>query len=888
MYLQKLEVQGFKSFAHKTTFLFSRGQHGSRGLTAIVGPNGSGKSNVADAIRWVLGEQSMKLLRSKKSEDVIFFGSDAKAQLGFCEVALSFNNEDRAFPVDYAEVVIARRLYRSGESEYLINGSKVRLADVTMLLAQGNCGQRSYSVIGQGMIDSIVTMSSAERKHFFDEAAGVRQYQMKKDQAQSKLKTTREHIAQAHMLIAELEPKIKFFARQLKRLEEREVIEHELKQAYQQYYSVAWRTLKEQEASTSAALADLQKTLDIACSHQTLFVQEFQAHQKLNSTDATRHTTQLRDEYEKLSKDRTALVSRLSLVEARLATDYEKQGEANISFIMQHKTDLEAQHARHTTERERSQQEAQFSVERLRALSGELENIERQIAHIQETLLPAASTPGDISLATIHDALDALQKEKHIFFSSELTLHDIQNALKKLFSQLDALQEKIHYSLKGTSQETIQAKQALEKLVHAQREVLVRIQDERIASGVCAHQIKQHDQALYEITAELERMGQELAYFSSKDSGEKTATLRDEQQHVKSQLTALDEKITQHKQTLEASYEEQSKNTSELLRIQQALTEAQKEIDALRVRQTSLSLDAAKREAHQEELLNKMSEELALSEELVQQILQRHFDVSLAGVHSESSPSLPLADVRSRAEQLKRKLDSIGTIDHEALSEYESTKERFEFLTQQAADLVAGINSLERGIAELETSIKERLDHSMGAIEKKFSHYFQQLFSGGNARIVAVKESDFEHEEDQSGHDRQDGEGVQEDEVVGIDISAMPPGKKLKNMSVLSGGEKALTAIALLCAIVSCNPSPFVVLDEVDAALDESNANRFASIIKELGEQTQFIVVTHNRATIHMAQCIYGVTMGEDGVSRVLSLDIAKIDDTLASIKNDS
>ena len=203
MYLKKLELIGFKSFAQKTTLEFNRG------VVSVVGPNGSGKSNIADAIRWALGEQSIKLLRGKRSEDVIFSGSSSKARLGMAEVSIHLDNEDRQMPVDYSEVVITRRVYRNGEGEYLLNNGPVRLQDIQLLLAKANFGQRSYSVIGQGMIDHILVASPAERKAFFDEAAGVRQFQIKREQAVSKLEQTEENLEQARMLLVEIEPHLR-------------------------------------------------------------------------------------------------------------------------------------------------------------------------------------------------------------------------------------------------------------------------------------------------------------------------------------------------------------------------------------------------------------------------------------------------------------------------------------------------------------------------------------------------------------------------------------------------------------------------------------------------------------------------------------------------------
>ena len=231
MFLERLEIQGFKSFANPIELVFNRD------LTAVVGPNGSGKSNIADAVRWVLGEQSTKNLRSKKSEDIIFAGSDKKHRLGFAQVDMYLNNQDKQADIDFDQIVITRRVERNGDSSYLLNGSKVRLIDVQLLLAKSNFGQKTYSIIGQGMIDGILTASSAERKEFFDEATGVRQFQIKKDQAILKLTNSKKNLIQSSQILAELEPRLRSLTRQVNKLEKREKIEQELQDLQTNYYS---------------------------------------------------------------------------------------------------------------------------------------------------------------------------------------------------------------------------------------------------------------------------------------------------------------------------------------------------------------------------------------------------------------------------------------------------------------------------------------------------------------------------------------------------------------------------------------------------------------------------------------------------------------------------
>ncbi|NBS41708.1 hypothetical protein EBS80_03525, partial [bacterium] len=246
MFLLKLEIQGFKTFAQKTTLSFLPPKGGVSPLTAVVGPNGSGKSNLSDAIRWVLGEQSLKLLRGKESQDVIFSGSAGRGRSGFAEVSLTFNNEDKTMPVDFSEVTITRRLYRDGDSEYLLNGQAARLGDIQLLLAQANVGQRSYSVIGQGMVDHILVSSPEERKAFFDDATGVKQFQIKRHEAMLKMKRTYENLSEVEMLLAEIEPRLRSLKRQVSRLAEREEVEKELHALEHRYYGGQWWQLTDE------------------------------------------------------------------------------------------------------------------------------------------------------------------------------------------------------------------------------------------------------------------------------------------------------------------------------------------------------------------------------------------------------------------------------------------------------------------------------------------------------------------------------------------------------------------------------------------------------------------------------------------------------------------
>ncbi|NTV41628.1 MAG: AAA family ATPase, partial [Candidatus Moranbacteria bacterium] len=274
MYLKKVEITGFKSFANKTTLEFLpaanfRGESEGKGITAIVGPNGSGKSNVSDAIKWAMGEQSMKNLRGKKSEDVIFAGSGSKARLSSASVSLFFDNSDKRIPLEFSEVVLTRKLFRSGESEYLINGSKSRLLDVTDLLARAGVGKESYSVINQGMSDALLNANPIERRGVLEDAAGVKQYQIKKERALKKLESTRENMERTAGLIREIEPHLKMLKRQAEKAQQGKLVAEELKAKQTQYFSHLWQAFQGERTKFSAeketlgvAMMNMQREVD--------------------------------------------------------------------------------------------------------------------------------------------------------------------------------------------------------------------------------------------------------------------------------------------------------------------------------------------------------------------------------------------------------------------------------------------------------------------------------------------------------------------------------------------------------------------------------------------------------------------------------------------------
>ncbi|MEK7159026.1 MAG: AAA family ATPase, partial [Patescibacteria group bacterium] len=343
MYLQKLEIQGFKSFAKRTIFEFpekSSHDQKAKSITSVVGPNGSGKSNVSDAIRWVLGEQSLKLIRCKKADEVIFGGSEKKARQGFAEVILTMNNEDRELPIDYSEVVLTRRVFRDGDTEYLINKNRVRLFDILILLAKANFGQKSYSIVGQGMVDHIINISPFERKEFFDEATGVKQYQIKRDQSVNRLRRSRENLDQTNKIVAELEPRLRLLTRQIKKLERRQEVEKGLRDLQKKYYSHIWRKITADKAEQTekfgvrdALKQELETQLNRTQNELSLIAKEESRKDIFNN---------LQKEYSKLLAEKNEFLKELAILNGKMSLEYSKIGKQNLSWLENKKDEITA------------------------------------------------------------------------------------------------------------------------------------------------------------------------------------------------------------------------------------------------------------------------------------------------------------------------------------------------------------------------------------------------------------------------------------------------------------------------------------------------------------------------------------------------------------------
>jgi len=730
MYLERLELIGFKSFAKRTILKFAKPNQKKFNITAIVGPNGSGKSNLGESIRWALGEQSLKALRGKKSEDIIFSGSSQKKHLNSAEVILFFNNEDESAAIDYKEFTITRKIYRNGENEYLINKNRVRLQDILLLMAKTNFGQKSYSIISQGTIQQILELSSGERQRFFNEATSIKQYQIKQDNAQRKIEKSQGNLQQTAIVLSEIKPLLNSLGRQIQKLEKRQEIEKELHEKQIKYYHHSWQALRQKNITLNKEIkAKEQERKQIVQALEDVQEKSKNFFKKTIGQEYQRP----QQEYQQLLEEKNQYISEQSLLNDKLIEE-------------QRKTDQKIK-------------------------------INREIGPKTEELIQG--------------------------------LQEIKIIQEKLWQKIrQAENEKDWEEIK------IWAEKAQEKTK------------------------KLLDSFLIKNSSQLEK---------SPFNKESLDKIQKEKEILNQKIKIIDERLQKASQKMEKFSEETNSKEKEMLFWQKDIHHQQIKLGKIDYQISELKIELARWETREQ----------ALDEEIENEIKNYSAQIKKLVESKEEKIYQSSASDLEKINKLKYQLEIIGGIDPEVMKEYPKVRDRHEFLEKQSIDLEQSIKSLNKISNELDQKIKSQFQESFNKINHAFNRYFKIIFNGGDAKIELT-------------------EIIQENgkEEKNIDILATPPGKKIKNISMLSGGEKALTSLALIAAIISINKPPFVILDEVAASLDQENSSRFAKIIRELSNYTQFIVVTHNQEIIEISDILYGITMQEDGTSKLLSLQL--------------
>ena len=440
MFLKKIEIQGFKSFANKTKLIFDQN------LTSIVGPNGSGKSNIADAIRWATGEQSQKLLRTKKSDEVIFAGSDKKNRLGMAEVSLFLDNSSHKIPIDFNEVIITRRVYRNGENEYLINKNKVRLLDIQLMLAKANFGEGNYSIVGQGMIDSILNQSAATRKEFFDEATGIKEFQIKKEKSQLKYTNTQENLSKSKMLLNEISPRLKYLTRQVNKLKNRQEFKEKLIDLQKKYYGFIVSNIKNEIKDNEEKLKIIEKT------RNDLEKQLLDIDAKINSKEKkdsyASNFVSIQKEYEELNDLKNKLTRDKVIYQGKLSIEFSNTGKNDISWFVNQKNELSDEFKKNESQIIEYKKEVEELNNKLKNKTEEQQNFLNKIKELQDKL----ENIGEQN--KISDDLEVKNRIKKLNLSIKSIIDDFDNIeIDKLKQDLFFISKEVDFIDKSLSQE---------------------------------------------------------------------------------------------------------------------------------------------------------------------------------------------------------------------------------------------------------------------------------------------------------------------------------------------------------------------------------------------------------------------------------------------------
>ncbi len=721
MRLKRLEISGFKSFAKSTTLVFDTP------ITSIVGPNGSGKSNIAEALRWVLGEQSMKSLRGKRGEDLIFNGAGATSRLNRASVTLVFDNSERALDLAFDEVAVTREVYRDGSNSYLINGSQVRLRDIVEMLSAVSLGPSGHHIISQGEADRVLNANLRERREILEDALGLKIFQYKLNESKKRLEKTKENVAQVESLRREIAPHLKFLKKQVEEVEKVASLKDELRQLCVQYFK------------TESGYLDSEK----------------------KSIENDKHIAK-----------------------------------------------------------------------------AELEKVERELVICRQALEEADSNKG-----VKNPRVNELEQN----ISETLRKRDeLSREVGRLEGRIDSIKVDQFVIVESTS--------GKESCKYCGQEI-VRKGGEPNTSGHAEAERKELLDNKQNLESEIKKfIESERKYIDELD------TLR----------SALSAKTDEAREALRKLYESKNK---------QALLNA--ELEKVEIRESGYKNEheTFARDAHEVSLLVGVN---ILSES--------SNDVVGASVSRQQQ-----ADLRRRLERIKIKVEDAGGVGTDVLREYDDTKARDLHLEKELADLEASAKALADLSQELRDTLEIKFKEGLKLVNTEFNQFFNTLFGGGSASVrveelarpakVFIDGEEFEPDEFDGAKSAiggsLDATAVASSEW-GIDVNVSLPRKKIKGLEMLSGGERALTSIALLFAMSQVNPPPFLVLDETDAALDEANSKKYGEMLTTLSTKSQLIVVTHNRETMAHAQVLYGVTMGADGVSKLLSI---RFDDAVTFAK---
>ncbi len=916
MFLKRVELFGFKSFADKSVIEFSPG------ISALLGPNGCGKSNVVDAVKWVLGEQATKSLRADRMEDIIFNGTDDRKPVNVAEVALVMANDDGELPLQYTEVAVKRRLYRSGESEYYLNGQAVRLKEVRELFYDTGIGKSAYSIMEQGKIDQILSTRPEDRRHIFEEAAMITKYKQRGRDAERRLERTEQNLKQIEQVISEVRRNHDTLQRQAEK-------------------ASAYRELRDQvfQVETNLALLRLKNHLEEKHKLEEQIAEQTEKRDKLkseidginasldehldsvNEMESQRRTHQRRlyelevernnrrqqvrmlgERVTELKNHNSAGESRVAGLEERISaadneiaeqTEYLQQSSEHLedadrriadgnaavqelnTRISGNNTAIEEQRGLITTA-ERSQEQARAEVRELTdrivieldeglkrsgysaaerqrledELEQEISSLESYLAKRREGLEVTADSRTAGHDAYVEQTMSEIQRR--IDRSSEL-FGSYREAIPRFIDEFVAPEgvitqkRNLEAQIDDAAARIAAAKEEIEGLQTQNRELRGRVEEQRMSleelrvtkAGLEARveaakkEISAAEKRKTERRKEREQVLQDIAETKKRIEGthERISSLEGEDRELEKQEGSLKKELSELDATIEKRNKDAAGNEKRLKERMDALGGAQSRLERLNVKLAERNTEIRNIYSNYEERHSRRLEEFE----------DRTFELRV--------------DPKSQREELsslQAKLKELGSVNLMAPEEFAEVKERYEFLSREMSDLQKARDDLQQITQEIHRESTALFTQTYEKVKKNFHTMFRRLFGGGRAELRLTNPDDVL--------------------TSGIDILAQPPGKRLESIALLSGGERSLTAVALLFATYMVKPSPFCLLDEIDAALDESNVGRFVAMLQEFGATSQFILITHNKKTVASAKTLLGVTMEEPGISKVVSV----------------
>ncbi|MCI8445083.1 MAG: chromosome segregation protein SMC [Bacilli bacterium] len=980
MYLKRIVAHGFKSFADKMNIEFTDG------ISGIVGPNGSGKSNVVDAVRWVLGEQSVKSLRGDGTmTDVIFSGSHSRKASNMASITLVFDNQDHYLPVDFTEVAIKRQVYKDGTQEYYFNGEKCRLKDITNLLLDTGIAKESFNIISQGRVDEMISSKPSERRVIFEEAAGVLKYKKRKEDALRKLERTHENMDRVEDIINELEVQVEPLLKQRD-----QALQYQEKQAMLERIEVALIT---HDITSMNAAYQLEKEKIQSLNEEILHLTSLNTNSEAVISKYKLSISKRQEQLNQLSKqllDKTSEVAKINgqkqiilerkkyqvadvklhqnIVQLKeeqlqLANDLDKMKRTLVALEEERET-LQSQIVLEQNQLTNGKQKREALEQKLHQILRQDMVLDQTIANLRDAIDHHSTLPNAVKqvlqnpkLTGIHDAIgNLIEVEERYSKAISIALggassyvvvdqkEHAEDAIRYLKEQklgratflpipiikgryLDAATYETVKSVPGfvdVASNLVKTNPIYHQIIHHHLGNILVVDKLDTASRLS--QMIRHTRKIVTLDGDVVNIGGSLTGGSTRHMRsviqdkydlehalQKQARLVGDRQSLEDQMNQLDFELkgmedklyllqkedqlkrdthSRHQQQIKELEERQEQVNSEIQGTNHLLTNSlgaeeeailelfyqttnlknqleeqiavcTKEKDAL-----TLELDEYEfRLRRENSAVNSKNKELKALEIAVGRkdvkldhllnTLNESYNITYERALTAYPLELEVEEARMKVGTLKRDIRELGVVNLGAIEEYDRIRGRYDFLLQQREDLTKAEDTLLEIIQEMDTVMEQEFKTTFDIINEHFAATFRELFHGGTGALTLT-----------------DPDHLLE---TGIEIVASPPGKKLSSISLLSGGEKTFTAISLLFAILKSRPVPFCILDEVEAALDEVNVDRFGEYLTKMKKTTQFILITHKKKTMEYADVLYGITMQESGVSKLVSVKLDEI-----------